>query len=100
MFHATVRCAKSAPAPCLGYVDFRVKGGDQAASIRIAPGKTKKVTADPGGFGVGKDETTVVVRIQPKGAPSVDVSRRLVRRSNTHSEMTVNHVVHDRRGDA
>jgi len=104
MFHATVHCAKSAPAPCTGDVDFRVKGGDQSAAIRIAPGKSKKVTADPGGFGVGKGEKTVVVRIEPTGEPSVDVTRRLVHRSfaggTGGDEWPIRHVVRDRRGDS
>ena len=105
MFHATVHCAASAPAPCTGDVDFRVKGGDQPAVVRIAPGKSEKVAADPGDFSVGKTETTVVVRIEPTGEPSVDVTRRLVHRAYENSAvgnggMSIRHVVHDKRGDA
>lgn len=104
MFHATVHCAQSAPAPCRGDVDFRVKGGDQPALIRIAPGKSKKVTADPGGLSVGKNVTKVVVRIEPTGEPSVDVTRRLVHRKyggggGGSGDYPITHVVRDRRGD-
>jgi hypothetical protein len=102
MFHVKVHCAAASPGPCRGDVDVRVPQGDASAFYRVGRGKTRTVTADPG-FSIGPKLAKVVVRIEPAGQPSVDVTRRLVHRAAAGngggSDVPFRHASTDRRGD-
>src|SRR3954452_20214707 len=106
MFHVKVHSAAASPGACRGDVDVRVPQGDASAAYRVGRGKTRTVTADPS-FAIGRKLTKVVVRIEPVGQPSADVTRRLVRRTAAGGsgdggggDIPLRHVSTDLRGDA